>query len=52
MISTDGIDEIVSNGGIVVTSDGIKIGSVEQIFLRADTNDPAFVTVRTGLGSG
>jgi hypothetical protein len=33
----------------VVDADGTKIGSVEQIFTTADSGDPAFVTVRTGL---
>ena len=49
MITLEGIDDIVVNGGVVVTSDGVKLGSVEQIFLSEDSGQPAFVTVRTGL---
>ena len=49
MITIERIDDIVVNGGIVVTSDGDKIGSVEQVFLSDDSGEPAFVTVRTGL---
>jgi hypothetical protein len=49
MITLERIDDIVVNGGIVVTSDGARIGSVEQVFLSELSGDPAFVTVRTGL---
>ncbi|MBG6056931.1 hypothetical protein RCH16_000117 [Cryobacterium sp. MP_M5] len=49
MITLERIDEIVVHGGIVVTSDGAKIGSVEQVFLSETSGNPAFVTVRTGL---
>ena len=49
MITLEGIDDIVVNGGVVVTSDGAKLGSVEQVFLSEDSGQPAFVTVRTGL---
>ncbi|TFB84425.1 hypothetical protein E3O44_15175 [Cryobacterium algoricola] len=49
MITLEGIDDIVVNGGVVVTSDGVKLGSVEQVFLSEDSGQPAFVTVRTGL---
>ncbi|TFC22850.1 PRC-barrel domain containing protein [Cryobacterium sp. MDB1-18-2] len=49
MITLEGIDDIVVNGGFVVTSDGAKLGSVEQVFLSKDSGEPAFVTVRTGL---
>ncbi|TFC13223.1 PRC-barrel domain containing protein [Cryobacterium algoritolerans] len=49
MITLERIDDIVVHGGIVVTSDGAKIGSVEQVFLSEASGNPAFVTVRTGL---
>ncbi|MEB0268025.1 PRC-barrel domain-containing protein, partial [Cryobacterium sp. 10I5] len=49
MITLEGIDDIVVNGGVVVTRDGAKLGSVEQVFLSEDSGEPAFVTVRTGL---
>jgi hypothetical protein len=49
MIMVAEIDDIVVDGGIVVTEDGRKLGSVEQVFLSEDTGMPAFVTVRTGL---
>ncbi|WP_051973467.1 PRC-barrel domain-containing protein [Cryobacterium sp. MLB-32] len=49
MITVESLDDIVVNGGIVITRDGQRLGSVEQVFLSADSGDPAFVTVRTGL---
>ena len=49
MISLADLDDIVLNGGIVLAVGGARIGSVEQIFLSADSGEPAFVTVRTGL---
>jgi hypothetical protein len=39
----------VLNGGIVLSKDGDRVRSVEQVFLNDDTCEPAFVTVRTGL---
>ncbi len=49
MISLSDLDSIVLNGGIVLAVGGAKIGSVVQVFLAADSGEPAFVTVRTGL---
>ncbi|MFK0001202.1 PRC-barrel domain-containing protein [Paenarthrobacter sp. NPDC090522] len=49
MLSLEDLDNIVANGGTVVDSAGVKIGSVEQIFLSGESGDPAFVTVRTGF---
>ncbi|MFI2563373.1 hypothetical protein [Paenarthrobacter sp. NPDC018779] len=49
MLSLEDLDNIVANGGTVVDSAGVKIGSVEQIFLGGESGEPAFVTVRTGF---
>ncbi|WP_182353888.1 PRC-barrel domain-containing protein [Flaviflexus huanghaiensis] len=34
---------------VVYDVNGDKVGSVEQVYLDARTNDPSFVTVRTGF---
>ncbi|MEZ2388007.1 PRC-barrel domain-containing protein [bacterium RCC_150] len=49
MLNLQDIDNIVLNGGIVVDTDGVRIGSVEQIFTSSDSGEPVFVTVRTGM---
>lgn len=47
MISSDQIQSL--NGSNVVDSDGNKIGSVGQIYLDDHSDQPAWVTVKTGL---
>jgi uncharacterized protein (TIGR02271 family) len=52
MIDTQDLDRLLQNG-TVVSEDGSKIGSVEQIFLDDETSRPEWVTVKTGLfGNG
>ena len=40
---------IADSGGNVVTTDGERIGSIGQIYLDDNTNEPQWVTVKTGL---
>jgi len=40
---------IADSGGNVVTTDGERIGSIGQIYLDDNTNEPEWVTVKTGL---
>jgi sporulation protein YlmC with PRC-barrel domain len=47
MISRDSVQTLL--GGTAYSSDGDKIGSVGQVYLDNDTNEPAWVTVKTGL---
>ena len=53
MITVDEMQRLLFTGGDVVDPDGRKIGSVGQLFLDADSGEPAWVTVTTGLfGTG
>ena len=47
MISRDSVQTLL--GGTAYSSDGDKIGSIGQVYLDNDTNQPAWVTVKTGL---
>ncbi|WGW11208.1 PRC-barrel domain-containing protein [Saxibacter everestensis] len=49
MITTDQIRDFISTGGLVVGSDGNKIGKAGQVFLDDETDQPEWVTVNTGL---
>ncbi|MHA7279879.1 YsnF/AvaK domain-containing protein [Arthrobacter sp. MDT2-2] len=49
MITQNNIDTILSGRGHVLASDGSKIGSVGQVYLDDQTQDPSWVTVKTGL---
>ena len=49
MITQNDIDTILSGRGHVLASDGSKIGSVGQVYLDDQTQDPSWVTVKTGL---
>ena len=43
-------DEIVSwRGQDLVDNDGSKIGTIEEIYVDADTNEPEWALVNTGL---
>ena len=48
-ITTDQLSRIAESNGNVVTTDGEKIGSIGQIYLDDNTNEPQWVTVKTGL---
>jgi uncharacterized protein (TIGR02271 family) len=47
MISSQEIDQVM--GSTAYDSDGDKIGKVGQVYLDDETNEPAWVTVNTGL---
>jgi uncharacterized protein (TIGR02271 family) len=49
MITQNHIDTILSGRGHVLDSHGAKIGSVGQVYLDDQTQDPSWVTVKTGL---
>ncbi|MBE0011096.1 PRC and DUF2382 domain-containing protein [Arthrobacter sp. AET 35A] len=49
MISQDNISQILDAGGNVIDNDGNKVGSVGQIYVDDQTNDPSWVTVNTGF---
>ncbi len=52
MITTDQAQHIAHAGGNVIDNDGNKIGSIGQIFLDDQTDNPEWVTVKTGLFGG
>jgi len=53
MISMDQIQGLLFSGGQVVGDDGKKIGAMGEVFLDAQSGQPAWVTVKTGLfGNG
>ncbi|WP_104182335.1 YsnF/AvaK domain-containing protein [Arthrobacter sp. B0490] len=49
MITQNDIDTILSGRGHVLDSHGSKIGSIGQVYLDDQTQDPSWVTVKTGL---
>lgn len=52
MITTDQAQQLLSNGGNVLDSDGKKIGSIDQIFLDDQSGQPEWVTTKTGMFGG
>ncbi|RNE66586.1 DUF2382 domain-containing protein [Cryobacterium tepidiphilum] len=49
MITTERVQALLQGNGIVIGSDGDKIGSVGQVFLDNASGEPEWVTVKTGL---
>ncbi|MBT1004203.1 DUF2382 domain-containing protein [Paenarthrobacter sp. DKR-5] len=49
MITKEHIDNLVNGGGDVLTEDGDKIGGIGQIYVDDHTEQPSWVTVKTGL---
>ncbi len=49
MISSENLASLSSAGGNVIGSDGGKIGSIGQIYADDETNEPTWVTVKTGF---
>jgi uncharacterized protein (TIGR02271 family) len=47
MISTSNVNDII--GAEVVDPDNDKVGKVGQVYLDSDTNEPTWVSVKTGL---
>jgi uncharacterized protein (TIGR02271 family) len=52
MISTEEVQNLLSSGGTVVGDDGSKIGKVGQVYLDDQTDQPEWVTVKTGTFGG
>lgn len=52
MLTTDQAQQLLSNGGNVLDSDGKKIGSIDQIFLDDQSGQPEWVTTKTGMFGG
>jgi uncharacterized protein (TIGR02271 family) len=49
MLTRENIDELLNRGGNVLTTDGDKIGSIGQVYVDDDSDQPTWVTVKTGL---
>ena len=49
MLTTENIETLLNNSGHVLSQDGTKIGSIEQVYADDDTGRPNWVTVKTGL---
>ena len=47
MINTNNIDSLI--GANVVDNEGRKVGTVGQVYVDSSTNQPSWVTVKTGL---
>ena len=52
MITTDQVNQLLTNGGTVVGKGGTKIGTASQVFLDDETGNPEWVTVKTGMFGG
>ncbi|CAA9359207.1 MAG: putative conserved domain protein [uncultured Nocardioidaceae bacterium] len=52
MVSTEELQSVLSGGGSVVDESNDKVGKVGQGFLDDQTNQPEWVTVRTGMFGG
>ena len=48
-ITTEQVSTLHNSGGNVVSTSGAKIGSIGQIYLDNTTDEPTWVTVKTGL---
>ena len=48
-ITTDQVSTLTGSGGNVVSTSGAKIGSIGQVYLDNATDEPSWVTVKTGL---
>lgn len=49
MITQKNVDDLLSKGGKVFDSTGAKVGSIGQVYLDDESNNPSWVTVHTGL---
>ncbi len=49
MVSTDQMQALLDNGGVVIDKDGDKVGKIGQVYLDDQSGDPEWVTVKTGL---
>lgn len=49
MLTKEHIDELLKRNGNVLSTDGDKIGSIEQVYADDADGQPTWVTVKTGL---
>jgi uncharacterized protein (TIGR02271 family) len=49
MITTNDVQNLIGQGGVVTDADGRKVGKLGQVYLDNKTGDPQWVTVSTGL---
>ena len=49
MLTREDIDTLLDRDGNVLTTDGDKIGSIGQVYVDDDSDQPTWVTVKTGL---
>lgn len=49
MVSTDQMQALLDNGGVVIDNDGDKVGKIGQVYLDDESGNPEWVTVKTGL---
>lgn len=49
MITTNELQRLADDGANVVANDGSKIGSIGQLYVDEATNEPTWVTAKTGL---
>ncbi|GAB3524168.1 DUF2382 domain-containing protein [Arthrobacter monumenti] len=49
MISIGEIDNLLKNSGIILDQNGDKVGKVGQVFVGDDSQQPEWVTAKTGL---
>ncbi len=52
MISTDQMQSLLDNGGVVIDSDGDKVGKIGQVYLDDRSGNPEWVTTKTGMFGG
>jgi uncharacterized protein (TIGR02271 family) len=52
VISTEQIQTLLDNGGVVVDESGDKVGKIGQIYLDDESGNPEWVTTKTGLFGG
>lgn len=49
MVSTNQMQALLDNGGVVIDNDGDKVGKIGQVYLDDQSGEPEWVTVKTGL---
>ncbi len=52
MISTEQMQTLLDNGGVVIDNDGDKVGKIGQVYLDDESGNPEWVTTKTGLFGG
>ncbi len=52
MVSTEQMQTLLDNGGVVIDKDGDKVGKIGQVYLDDESGNPEWVTTKTGLFGG